>query len=224
MRDLLYIELTGLRQTADNLLTGLVFYALTLGIFGYLLSPMVNLRADLLLMILSWPTVILALLLAQPGRIKRLTDSGIIDRLRQMGHSPARILMTVWGIRCGIITIGLGTTTLVALIIVGFHAPPTANGDMVFLLSLLIGIPGLSALIQFGDILGLVNHTGGALMAILVLPLALPLMIFGAGIGLSDYLGRDITASFPIFIGLTLIVGVVSLVASTIIFTRYAHE
>jgi hypothetical protein len=49
-------------------------------------------------------------------------------------------------------------------------------------------------------------------------------MIFGAGIGLSDYLGRDITASFPIFIGLTLIVGVVSLVASTIIFTRHAHE
>ena len=235
MRKLIQIERLSLRHSGDDLLTGLVFYLLTLGAIGYLLSPMVDLPSHVMIMILAWPIGFLAILLSLPGHIKRLMDNGMMDRLRQMGYSPTNIMIAAWAMRCLVIAIGIGVVTLIIIlpnaldddtfnISQAVKNSPDTNSIMFFILSLLIGIPGISAIIQFGEILGMVNQTGRVMMAVITMPLAIPLMIFGVSIGLSAHLGQDLGALFPIFTGLTLIIGGVSLFASHIILTRYAHE
>lgn len=223
MRKLIQIERLSLRHSGDDLLTGMVFYLLTLGVIGYLLSPLVDLPSHLMIMILAWPIGFLAILLSLPGRIGRLIDNGMMDRFRQMGYSPTTVMITGWAMRCLVIAIGICLLTLIIILPNRFDGN-ISGGIMFFLLSLLIGIPGLSSIIQFGEILGMVNQTGRVMMAVITMPLAIPLMIFGASIGLSGHLGRDLGALFPIFIGLTMIIGGVSLFASHIILTRYAHE
>jgi len=66
----------------------------------------------------------------------------------------------------------------------------------VLLLSLLLGTPSLSLIGAIGAALTVTLHRGGVLLAIVVLPLYIPILIFGAGMTTINATGSDISGQF----------------------------
>ena len=75
------------------------------------------------------------------------------------------------------------------------------NLNVVLALGLLIGTPILSMLGAIGASLTLGLRGGGVLMSLLVLPLCIPTLIFGAGAVSSVSTGLDVSANFLILFG-----------------------
>jgi heme exporter protein B len=74
---------------------------------------------------------------------------------------------------------GLPLTLIAPLIGLQYHLPASALGTLV--VALLIGTPVLSALGAAGAALTLGARGGGALLGLLLLPLYVPVLVFGAG-------------------------------------------
>lgn len=66
----------------------------------------------------------------------------------------------------------------------------------VLFLSLLLGTPSLSLIGAIGAALTVTLHRGGVLIAIIILPLYIPILIFGAGMLSQTAQGIDITSQF----------------------------
>lgn len=73
--------------------------------------------------------------------------------------------------------------------------------NLVLALGLLIGTPVLSLLGAIGASLTLGLRGGGVLMSLLILPLCIPILIFGAGAVSSASVGIDVTPNFSIMFG-----------------------
>jgi heme exporter protein B len=75
----------------------------------------------------------------------------------------------------------------------------------VLVLSLLIGAPALSFVGAIGAALTLSIRRGGLLLSLLVLPLYVPTVIFGAGAVTGATLGLDATQALMLLGGVTLV-------------------
>ncbi|HET7775681.1 MAG TPA: heme exporter protein CcmB, partial [Azospira sp.] len=77
------------------------------------------------------------------------------------------------------LTSGLPLTLLAPVL--GLQFDLSADGLLVLTLALLVGTPSLSAIGAIGAALTLGLRGGGVLVSLLVLPLYIPVLIFGAG-------------------------------------------
>lgn len=164
-----------LRSKAE-LGTQLLFYVIVITLFPLATTPERNLLAAIGPGVL-WVAALLASLLS----LSRLFAADFADgTLEQIALSPWPLPALVSGkITAHWLTTGLPIVLLAPLL----SAQYALEGDAIWILTaaLLIGTPILSLLGAIGAALTLGLRGGGSLLALLVLPLYVPVLIFGAG-------------------------------------------
>jgi heme exporter protein B len=164
-----------LRRPAE-LAFALFFFLIVASLFPIGIGPQPELLRAIAPGVL-WVAALLASLLALP----RLFSADFADgTLEQMAIAPHPLtLIVVAKLAAHWLTTGLPLTLLAPLIALQFGLPAEAIGVLV--LSLALGTPVLGAIGAVGAALTLGLRGGGVLTAILVLPLYIPALIFGAG-------------------------------------------
>jgi heme exporter protein B len=154
----------------------LLFYVIVVSLFPLATSPERALLATMGPGVM-WVAALLASLLSLP----RLFASDYADgTLEQIALSPYPLVALVFGkIVAHWLTTGLPLAVLAPLL--GLQYAMDGGSRMVLTAALLIGTPILSLLGAIGAALTLGLRGGGALLALLVLPLYVPVLIFGAG-------------------------------------------
>ncbi len=164
-----------LRRRSD-VLTTLIFFVIVVSLFPLGVGPE---RAMLSAMApgVIWVAALLASMLA----LGRMFSSDYQDgTLEQMLLSPRSLPVLVFGkITAHWLSTGLPLVLISPMLALQFDLGPQAIG--VLLLSLLLGTPLLSMIGAIGAALTVGLRGGGALVALLVLPLYIPVLIFGAG-------------------------------------------
>jgi heme exporter protein B len=180
--------LLALRRKGD-VLNVLVFFVVVASLFPLGVGPEPNqLRA--MAAGVAWIAALLAAVLSLP----RLFAADHADgTLEQMLVSPAPLAVVVMAKTAAhwLLT-GLPLALVAPLIGLQYGLP--ADALCVLLLSLLIGTPVLSLIGAAGAALTLGVRGGGALLGLLVLPLFVPVLVFGAGAVTAVLSGLDAAA------------------------------
>ena len=154
----------------------LLFYVIVVSLFPLAASP----SREILALIgpgALWTAALLASLLS----LSRLFAADFSDgTLEQMALSPRPLAALVSGkIAAHWLTTGLPVALMAPLLGAQYALDSSVLGTL--MMSLLIGTPILSLLGAVGAALTLGARGGGSLLALLVLPLYAPVLIFGAG-------------------------------------------
>jgi heme exporter protein B len=154
----------------------LLFYVIVVSLFPLATTPERNLLATMGPGVL-WVAALLASLLSLP----RLFAADYADgTLEQIALSPYPLPALISGkILAHWLTTGLPVALLAPLL--GLQYAMEAEALVILALALLIGTPILSLLGAIGAALTLGLRAGGSLLALLILPLYVPVLIFGAG-------------------------------------------
>lgn len=174
MTALLRRELTlSLRHGADTA-AALVFFAVVVALFPLAIGPAPETLARMAPGII-WVAALLAALLPLDRLIGADYEDGSLDQLLTLGPHPALI--------GGIKALSHWLVTDVPLLLVAaplgimLHLPP--DGVLPLLAGLALGTGALSLLGTAGASLVLGARRGGVLLPLLVLPLCVPVLIFG---------------------------------------------
>ena len=154
----------------------LLFYVIVVSLFPLAASPSREFLNTIGPGVL-WTAALLASLLSLP----RLFAADFADgTLEQIALSPRPLPALVSGkIAAHWLTTGLPVALMAPLLGVQYALEPSVLGTL--MLALLIGTPILSLLGGIGAALTLGTRGGGSLLALLILPLYVPVLIFGAG-------------------------------------------
>ncbi len=164
-----------LRQKSD-LVTAVLFFILTASLFPFGLGPEPNLLARIAPGVI-WVTALLAVLLS----VERIFLTDYEDgALEQLILSPAPLELVVLAkILAHWLTTGLPLILASPLLAVFFNMK--AEGLKIMAFAMLLGTPSLSLIGGTAAALTLGARRGGILIPLLVLPLYIPVLIFGVG-------------------------------------------
>ncbi len=136
----------------------------------------------------AWIAALLASMLA----LERLFASDYADgTLEQMMLTPQPLALLVLGkVAAHWLLTGLPLVLIAPLVGLQYYLPPDATRTLV--LSLLVGTPVLSLIGAIGAALTLGLRGGGILISLLILPLYIPVLVYGAGavVASGDALGN----------------------------------
>ncbi len=186
-----------LRRPAE-LMTTLFFFIIVVSLFPLGIGPQPELLREIAPGVL-WVAALLASLLALP----RLFAADHADgTLEQLALAPQPLSLIVFAkLVAHWLTTGLPLTLLAPLIALQFDLPPSAT--WVLVASLALGTPILGAIGAVGAALTLGLRGGGVLTAVLVLPLYIPALIFGAGAVEATLGGLDASGHLSLLAALT---------------------
>lgn len=209
--------LVALRHRAD-LLTTLVFFAIVASLFP------LGVGSDTALLRLMGPGVVwVAALLASMLALTRLFASDYGDgTLEQLALSPHPLTLLVLA-KTGAHWLASGLPLVIIAPLLGLQFDLNADAQLVLLASLLLGTPTLSLIGAVGAALTLGVRGGGALLSLLVLPLYVPVLIFGAGAVEASAAGLDAGAHLSL-LGALLLVALVFAPWATAVSVRIAVE
>ncbi len=162
-----------LRQQADAAMI-VVFFVLTAGIFPFGVGPEPNLLARIGPGVI-WVTALLAVLLSLERVFLVDYEDGSLELL-VLGPLPMELVVLA-KVLAHWLTTGLPLIVAAPVIALLYNLDPAALP--VLLLSMLLGTPVLSLLGAVGAGLILGARRGGVLIPLLVLPLTIPVLIFG---------------------------------------------
>ena len=160
----------------SDVLTTLFFFVIVVSLFPLSVGPeMKTLR------LIAPGVVWVAALLASMLSLNRLFAADYQDgTLEQMLLAPQPLALIVLGkIVAHWLVSGLPLALMAPILGMQFDLPPKALG--ILFLALLLGTPILSLIGAIGAALTLGLRGGGVLLSLLVLPLYIPALIFGAG-------------------------------------------
>ncbi|OFX10657.1 MAG: heme exporter protein CcmB [Alphaproteobacteria bacterium RIFOXYD12_FULL_60_8] len=164
-----------LRQGADTLMV-LAFFVLAVVLFPFGVGPELNVLARIAGGVL-WATALLASMLSLDRMFQADYEDGSLDLMLM---SPAPLEMVVLGkVIAHWLTTGLPLVIMAPLLGVLMNLADEAYG--VLILSMLLGTPTLSLIGSLGAALVLGARRGGVLLSLLILPMYIPILIFGAG-------------------------------------------
>ncbi|MCX7897126.1 MAG: heme exporter protein CcmB [Rhodocyclaceae bacterium] len=177
--------LLALRRKGDAL-TVLFFFVIVTSLFPLGIGPEANLLRKIAPGIL-WVAALLATMLGL-GRL--FAPDHADGTLEQMALSPSPFGLLVMGkIIAHWLTTGMPLVALAPFLGLLFDLP--ADALFLLTLTLLIGTPLLSLIGAIGAALTLGLRGGGVLLSLLVLPLYVPALIFGAGAVEAQIVGLD---------------------------------
>jgi len=191
--------LLAMRRRAD-VLTTLIFFVMVVSLFPLGVGP----EPDMLRKMASgvvWVAALLASMLSLP----RMFSADYLDgTLEQMLLAPQSLTALVLGkIVAHWMLSGLPLVLIAPVLGLQFDMSPQALWMLV--LALLLGTPILSMIGAIGAALTLGLRGGGVLVSLLVLPLCIPVLIFGAGAveavtsGLSAVSNLSLLGAFLLF-------------------------
>lgn len=187
-RDLLLVM-----RRKSEVLTALFFFIVVTSLFP------LGVGADAALLRKIAPGVIwVAALLATLLGLQRMFATDYVDgALEQMALSPYPMVLLMTGkILAHWLVCGLPLVILAPII--GIQFDLDASSLYVLMGTLLLGTPVLSLLGSIGAALTLGVRGGSLLMSLLILPLYVPVLIFGAGAVYANSVGLDTTGHFSL--------------------------
>jgi heme exporter protein B len=194
--------LLAMRRRAD-VFTTLFFFIIVVSLFPLGVGPEMN-----MLRVMAPGVVWVAALLASMLSLGRMFSSDYMDgTLEQMLLSPVSLPALVIGktISHWLVT---GVPLVLIAPILGIQYDLPMQALIVLTLSLLLGTPILSLVGAIGAALTLGLRGGGVLVSLLVLPLYIPVLIFGAGAVEASTAGMGFDAHFSL-LGAFLLVSIV---------------
>ena len=167
--------LLAMRRRAD-VLTTLIFFVMVVSLFPLGVGPEMDMLRKMEAGVL-WVAALLSSMLS----LGRLFSADYLDgTLEQMMLAPQSLSMLVLGkIVAHWMVSGLPLVLMAPVLGVQFDMSAQALG--VLIIGLLLGTPILSMVGAIGAALTLGLRGGGVLLSLLVLPLCIPVLIFGAG-------------------------------------------
>lgn len=187
-RDLLLVM-----RRKSEVLTALFFFVVVTSLFP------LGIGADGALLRKIAPGVLwVAALLSTLLGLQRMFAADYLDgALEQLILTPQSLVLLVSGkIAAHWLVSGLPLVLLAPII--GIQFDLDASSLYVLMASLLLGTPVLSLLGSIGAALTLGVRGGSVLMSLLILPLYIPVLIFGAGAVYANSVGLDITGHFSL--------------------------
>jgi heme exporter protein B len=169
------------------------FFLLVTSLFPLAISPDKKLLASIAPGIV-WVAALLANLLALPRLFSIDHGDGSLEQL-VVANAPLPALVTGKVIAHWVLT-GLPVILLTPL--AGLQFGLSVEAIQTLVLSLLIGTPILSWLGAIAAALTLGTRADASLLALLVLPLTVPILIFGAGAVESQVIGLGLSAHFSL--------------------------
>lgn len=174
--------------------TGLVFFLILVSIIPFALGPDLNLLARIGPAIV-WIAALLSTLLGLDRLFQSDEDDGTLDLLLTAA-TPLELIVLV---KCAAHWL---TTALPLIVATPLFALMLAQDGMSLValpLTLLVGTPALTLLGAIGAALTVSLRRGGLLMAVLILPLTIPVLIFGVSAA-EAALGGSVAFATPLAI------------------------
>jgi heme exporter protein B len=161
-------------RVGGGALMGVLFFLVVATLVPFALGP------DLVLLqrigpAILWLAALLASLLALDRLFAADHEDGSLD-LILTGHAPLELVVLVKGIAHWLTT---GVPLIIAAPLIGLMLNLDARATGALVLTLLVGTPALTFIGLIGAALAVTLRRGGLLLAVLVLPLAVPVLIFG---------------------------------------------
>ena len=170
-------ELTLIWRAPADMAQPLFFFVVVVSLFPLGLSP----KPELLALVAPgavWVAALLAVMLSLDGLFRRDQESGALD---QMLTAP---VLSVVPVSAKLLAHWLLTGLPLALVapLLGYmmQLPVAVLGTL--MMSVLLGTPTLTVVGAIGAALTVGLNRGGILLAVLVLPLYIPVLVFGAGV------------------------------------------
>ena len=187
-----------LRRRSDSV-SMLFFFVIVVSLFPLGVGPQPDLLRQLAPGVL-WVAALLATMLSLP---RLFADDHRDGTLEQLALAPQPLGLVVLGkVIAHWLVSGLPLALLAPLLGLQFDLSPGALSVLTF--SLLIGTPALSGIGAIGAALTLGVRGGGVLLSLLVLPLYIPVLIFGAGAVDATVTGLGAQAHLSLLAALTL--------------------
>lgn len=176
-------------QHTEEVLNPLVFLFLAISLFALATGGGPDVLRDYAPAII-WVLVLLANLLSLEGLFRRDYEDGTLEQL-VLKAEPAFLPLLAKVIIHWVFS-GLAMTLLAPVAALILYLPDSALTTL--MLGLLVGTPALSLIGAVGAALTVGLRRGGLLLALLVLPLYVPILIFGAGAVLEQMAGIETMA------------------------------
>jgi len=161
-------------RVGGGALMGVLFFLVVVTLVPFAVGPDLALLKRIGPAIL-WLAALLASLLALDRLFAADHEDGSLD-LILMSRAPLELVVAVKGVAHWLTT-GLPLVLAAPLIGLFLNLDPTAEGTLV--LTLLVGTPALTFTGLIGAAIAVALRRGGLLLAVLVLPLTVPVLIFG---------------------------------------------
>jgi heme exporter protein B len=197
-------------RVGGSALVGVLFFLAVVTVIPFGVGPDLNLLARIGPAIL-WIGALLATLLGLDRLFQADRDDGTLDLMLMAGR-PLEVVVLI---KCLAHWVATGLPLVIAAPLLGIflNLDPVAMGAVT--LTLLVGTPALTLIGAIGASLTVSLRRGGLLLAVLVVPLAIPVLIFG--VSSADAALHDpvpFLTPFLILCALSLIAAVVGPVAS----------
>ncbi len=167
--------LLAMRRRSD-VLTVLLFFVIVVSLFPLGVGPEPALLRTIAPGVI-WVAALLASMLALSRVFSQDHADGTLEQML-LSATPLSVIVAAKVLAHWLIT-GLPLVLLAPVLALQFDLPQELFGEL--MLSLLLGTPALSLIGSIGAALTLGLRGGGALLALLVLPLYIPVLIIGAG-------------------------------------------
>jgi heme exporter protein B len=161
-------------RVGGGALMGVLFFLTVVTLVPFAIGPDLALLQRIGPAIL-WLAALLASLLALDRLFTADREDGSLD-LILMGRAPLELVVAVKGLAHWLTT---GLPLVVAAPLLGLFLNLDAKAEAAVALTLLVGTPALTFIGLIGAALSVALRRGGLLLAILVLPLTVPVLIFG---------------------------------------------
>lgn len=179
--------------------TGVLFFLIVAAIMPFALGPNLELLTRLGPAIL-WIGALLASLLGLDRLFQADYEDGALDGLR-LTDLPLEFAVLA---KAAAHWLATGLPLVVASPVIGVFLNVAPGTLALTALTLLIGTPALTFIGAIGAALGVSLRRGGLLVAVLVLPLSVPVLIFGVAAADAAAAGRPTTGPLLILVALTL--------------------
>jgi heme exporter protein B len=188
-------------RVGGGALMGVLFFLIVVTLVPFAIGPDLALLKRIGPAIL-WLAALLAGLLALDRMFAADHDDGSLDLLL-MSRAPLELVVASKGLAHWLTT---GLPLILATPLIGLLLNLDATADAALMLTLLVGTPALTFTGLIGAAIAVVLRRGGLLLAVLVLPLTVPVLIFGVSAA-NAVVGGPVSfgAPFTILCALTLI-------------------
>lgn len=162
-------------RSRHELANPLIFFVLVVSLFPLAVTPKPDLLREMAPGVI-WVAALLATLLSLDGLFKQDYDDGSLDQL-MLSPNPLMLLVFAKVLAHWLLT-GLPLVLISPLLGMFMHLPSEAL--LALMATLLLGTPVLSLVGAIGVSLTVAVNRGGVLLSLIVLPLYIPILIFGA--------------------------------------------
>lgn len=162
-------------RSRHELANPLIFFVLVVSLFPLAVTPNADLLQEMAPGVI-WVSALLSTLLSLDRLFKQDYEDGSLDQL-MLSPNPLVILVLAKVCAHWLLT-GLPLVLIAPLLGMFMYVPAEAIGAL--MLSLLLGTPVLSLVGAIGVSLTVAVNRGGVLLSLIILPLYIPILIFGA--------------------------------------------